>query len=223
MELIGQRTLDGLEAARLYTQACDSTPEQAVPLLMDVEALVEKNGQAHESLGRQFESLWRAESKPYALDWTLDRYAAASARYKALARRVADARGRAEAGQPLPPPEELGLLMPESFARRTRPYRCVEQPLAPDAAWTDPSATHRVGVVVRTGSVDRQELPVEVALPLSADLAGKPIRAFSRESGQQHREIPAQLDPSDQPQRVRLTFVLPGALAKGTEVPVLVR
>ncbi len=220
MELIGQRMLDGLEAARLYTGACDSTAEQAVPLLRDLEALVEKNRQAYESLGRQFETLWLAESKPYALDWTLDRYAGMVTRYEALARQVAEAHGKAEAGQPLSPPEDLGLLMPESFARRTRPYRCVDQPLAPDAAWAEPSALHRVGVVVRAGSVDRHELPVEVALPLSAELAAKPIRAFSHKSGGPPQEIPAQLDPSEQPPRTRLTFVLPGPVAKGTEVPV---
>jgi hypothetical protein len=77
-----------------------------------------------------------------------------------------------------------------------------------------------VGVLVRAGTVDRHELPVKVAVPLSADLAGKPIRGFIHESGRQDREIPAQLDPSDKPQHVRLTFVLPGPLANGTELPV---
>ncbi len=220
MELIGRRALDGLEAARLYTQASDASPRDAVGPLSEVEELVEKNRRAYESLGREFQRLWLAESKPYALDWTLDRYASAVARYEKLAGQLAEARKKAEKGEPLPPPEELGLLVPEAFARRARPHETVETPLEPEAPWTEPSATHRVGIVVRAGSADRFELPVAVAVPLPGELASKPVRAFCRLPDGELQEILAQLDPSDKPDRTRVTLVIPGKMPKGTEAAV---
>jgi len=217
MELIGQRMLDGLEAARLYTRACEVPAQEALPLLTKVEELVKKNRDAYEAFGRQFERLWLAESKPYALDWTLDRYANTVKRYDELAAQLAAAREKAASGEPLPHPEELGLLVPEAFARRARPYEMIDAPLEPDAPWADASATHRVGLVVRAGSVDRFELPVAVAVPLPADLAEKPVRAFCRLAATEPREILAQLDPSDKPNRTRLTMLIPDLLAKNGE------
>ena len=224
MELIGRRMLDGLEAARLYTLACDSSPQEAMPLLKQVEALVLENRDAHENLGREFEALWLAESKPYALDWTLDRYAAVVKRYDDLARQLAEAQDRLQAGDKLRRPEELGLLLPEAFARRARPSETIDSPLEPHAPWSCESATHRVGVIVRAGSADRFELPVAVNLELPEDLASKPILAFRRQPGADHKaeEIPAQLDPSDKPNRTRLTLLIPEGIAKDAEAVIQV-
>lgn len=222
MELIGQRMLDGLEAARLYTKACDVPPQEALTPLTEAESLVKRNRDAHEALAREFERIWLAESKPYALDWTLDRYATAVKRYEELAGRLEQARKKAASGQALPRPEELGLLVPETFGRRARPSDTIDSPLDPDAPWAEPSATHRVGVVVRAGPVDRFELPVAVALPLSNELAAKAVRAFlapgSPDAGP--REILAQLDPSDKPSRTRLTLMIPGLIAKGSQASI---
>jgi hexosaminidase len=115
MELIGQRMLDALKAAELYSQAYEvaaKDKEKAASLLVEAEKLVHTNGDAHEALGREFSRLWLAESKPYALDWTMQRYADVVKRYDDLAARLADARKKAEAGEPLPRPEELGLALP---------------------------------------------------------------------------------------------------------------
>ncbi|OHB66630.1 MAG: hypothetical protein A2V70_00830 [Planctomycetes bacterium RBG_13_63_9] len=110
MQRIGQRMLDGLEAAEAYAGACEATDkQQALSLLAKADALVRTNRDAHEALGRQFQQLWLAESKPYALDWTMQRYAKAVQWYDDLAGRLAEARKNAEVGKPLPPPEELGL------------------------------------------------------------------------------------------------------------------
>jgi hypothetical protein len=78
MELIGQRMLDGLEVARLREQASKGPAGEARPLLEKAEKLVRKNRDAHDALGRQFAALWLSESKPYGLDWTMQRYAAAA-------------------------------------------------------------------------------------------------------------------------------------------------
>jgi len=112
MELIGQRMLDGLQVAEAYTQAhqlAGKDKEKALSLLAEAEKLVRANRDAHEALGQEFRRLWLAESKPYALDWTMRRYADMVKRYDDLAGSLADARKKAEAGATLPRPEELGL------------------------------------------------------------------------------------------------------------------
>ncbi|OHB81766.1 MAG: hypothetical protein A2W31_07445 [Planctomycetes bacterium RBG_16_64_10] len=112
MELIGQRMLDGLQAAQLYTQACQqSSTDRAAALLTEAAALVTKNRQAHELLGHRFEQLWLRESQPYALDWTMRRYHEMVKRYDDLSGRLADAQRALQAGQPLPPPEQVGLAL----------------------------------------------------------------------------------------------------------------
>jgi hexosaminidase len=194
MELIGQRALDGLEAARLYTQAADPPPAEAAPLVARVESLVRTNRDAHEALGRQFEVLWRRESKPYALDWTMSRYAAAVQWYDAMAGKLADARAMAEAGRTIPRPEDLGLVLPEAFPRRARPYQVLDAALAAETPWHEPAATHRLGMVVRAGSAERRELPLEVLVALPEELAAGPVRAFCLLPGREPQEIAVQLD-----------------------------
>ncbi len=115
MELIGQRMLDGLATAEAYGQAYEvasKDKEEALSLLGKADKLVRRNRDVHESLGREFKRLWLAESKPYALEWTMRRYTNVVKRYDSLAGRLADARRRAEAGKPLPRPEELRLALP---------------------------------------------------------------------------------------------------------------
>jgi hypothetical protein len=113
MELIGQRMLDGLAAARAYAEAVQ-TPGKDVKLakLAEAEQLVRRNRDAHEALGKEFARIWTSESKPYALDRTMNRYANVVKWYDDLATRLADARRKAEAGEPLPKPAELGLALP---------------------------------------------------------------------------------------------------------------
>ena len=220
MELIGQRMLDGLEATLVYHQACGLAPQDALPLLAKVEALVRKHRDAHEALGKQFQSLWLAEAKPYALDWTMRRYAGAVEWYEELAARLSAARAAAEAGQPLPLAEQIGLPMPDSFARRSWPHQTVPSPLSPDAPWAEPSATHRVGLVVQAGAVDRHELPIEMDLALPLGAESKPVRAFWHAAGAPPQELLAQLDPSEKPHKTRLTLLLPGPLAAKTQAAV---
>jgi hypothetical protein len=232
MELIGQRMLDGLEAARLYTQAYDGPAVEVAPLLAKVEALVRTNRDAHEAFCREFAALWLKESKPYALDGTTKRYAAAIARYDGLLKKLADARKRLEERKPLPRPEDLGLVLPQAFPRYLRPGDLVASPLAPATPWADSTASHRLGLIVRSRAVDRFELPVEVAVTLPAEVAAKPVRAFCSLPGGQAEEIPAQLDPGrmgfqpvqdgleSRPTRPRLVLLIPGRIPKGSQATV---
>jgi hypothetical protein len=113
MERIGQRMLDGLEATRLYAEAGGQSAPQAAATLAKVESLVRANRDAYEALGEQFQQLWLNESKPYALDWTMARYASTKKWYDELLARLADARKKADAGQALPSPDTIGLVMPK--------------------------------------------------------------------------------------------------------------
>ncbi|MCR4415263.1 MAG: family 20 glycosylhydrolase [Thermoguttaceae bacterium] len=220
MERIGQRMLDGLEAARLYDRARQGKPHDALPLLEQVEALVRTNRDAHAALGKQFAAIWLSESKPYGLDWTMARYERTVKGYDDLLARLAKARRAAESGKPLPSPEEVGLVLPEAFARRARPKEAVAAPLAPETPWAEPAATHRLGLVVRAGTADRHELPVEVEVALPPELASRPVRAFCTLPGAAAQEVLAQVDPAERPGKYRLVVLLPGRLAKGAQATI---
>ncbi len=219
MELMGQRMLDGLEAGRLYEEVRQGSAE--LSKLAQVEGLIRKNRDAHEVMGRQFAALWLSESKPYALDWTLSRYTNAVNDYEVLLQKLKKAR-LAAPGQPLPTAEELGLAVSKPSLRGVRPGEISAEPLSPDLPWAELSATHRLGLVVRAGAVDRFDLPLEVELALSADLVAKPVRAFLIRSGEAPREILAELDPLGSKANARLILLLPGLLPRGTEAPVQV-
>jgi hexosaminidase len=218
MEFIGQRMLDGLEAAQLYEQARQTTPE--VSKLAQAERLIRKNLDAYERIGQQFAALWLSENKPYALDWTLGRYTNAVNECGVLLRKLETARLAAAAGQSLPPADELGLAAPKPLFRRVRPAESAPAALAPELPWADPSATHRLGLLVRAGAVDRFDLPLEIELALPVDLAAKPVRAFLIRTNEAPREILAQFDRLDSPGKTRLILMLSGPLTHGTEAPV---
>ncbi len=113
IELIGQRMLDGLEAAQTYTEAINAIgKDNKLAKLAKAEQLVRRNRDAHETLGKEFARIWHSESKPYALDRTMNQYVAVAKRYDDLVARIADARKKVEAGAPLPKPSELGLALP---------------------------------------------------------------------------------------------------------------
>ena len=222
MERIGQRMLDGVEIAETCARACEVPVAEGVPLLAKAEQLARANRDAHEALGQEFRRLWLRESKPYALDWTMRRYEAVVRRYEDLADRLAEARAKAAAGKPLPRPEELGVSLPEVYGRRTRPDAVVAAPLAPDAPWAEPGATHRIGLVVSAGGVDRADLPLEVDVRLPGKLASEPVRAFCSVGGEVPREVAAQVEPAEEAGKTRLVCLVPGTVPKGTDATVWV-
>lgn len=228
MEWIGRRMRDGLEAARSYEALWEaasrpgSPPGAAVDPLAGLEQLVQKNREECAALGRQFAALWLAESKPYALDWTLQRYTNAVSGYDDLLKKLAAARASAAAGRPLPAPEEIGLFIPKPLSRQARPARTISEPLAAETPWADPAATHRLGLIIRAGAADRVDLPVEVELALPEALAAKPARAFWLPANQEPRELLAQLDPLGGHGKSRLVLILPGPLKQGAEARVQV-
>ncbi len=220
MELIGQRMLDAIEAVECYAEAYGAPREKASKLLARAEDLVHANREAHAALAPRFKQLWLAESKPYALDRTMDRYAALDERFKNLEDRLAAARKLLEAGKPLPPPEQVGLAEPSRYTRRRRPSKIESTPLAPKAAWAVPAAGYRLGISIGAGSAARVRLPVSIDVDLPPELADKAVRAFASVGQSPPSEIPVQLDAADKPAKRRLTLVMPGPIAKGAVASV---
>ncbi len=216
MEFIGQRMLDGLEVCKAYTEAAGLSPSEALPLVEDVFAQAVLTRLTYDNLGQRFAELWLAESKPYLLDKTLDRYREAAKRYEDLAARLAAVSEDLAAGKPAPSPKTIGLALPDHFSRRTRPHKVLDQPLSSDAPWADTSATHRLGLIVKAGNVDRFELPAEVDVRLPSELASKPVRAFLSTGGTELLEIPAQLDALDKQDDRRLSLMIPTLIPKGS-------
>lgn len=214
MEVMATRGLNALEVARLYRAAYDGSPREAGPLLEQAEQLVRRDRAVHADLGRRFSALWLAENKPFSLDRVMARYAATDAWCEKLAQRLADARGKAQAGQTLPAPEDINLAE-GPLLRRVRAHAIHAEPLDPTLAWEEPSASHRFAVVVDAGVTARTELPVEIDVALPAALSARPIRAFCSVGKGAAREMLAQLDRAETPGKSRLTLVVPGPLPKG--------
>lgn len=216
MEWIGRRMLGGLSAARLYTKTWEdnSDREKTAAALEQIEAHVRMYRDATVGLGKVFSATWLSESKPHALDAVMARYAAAVKRYDDLLARLRAARQALP--KRLPRPEEIGLALPEAFARRARPQAVQEAPLA--GPWAVPGANHRFGLTIRIGNVHRSELPVEVELALPADLAKLPVRALATVAGREPAEVLAQIDAEGN--KHRLIVVLPGPLPAKSEATV---
>ena len=222
MELIGQRVLDAQAAAAAYRKACEATGSDAEAQLANAEALMRKCRDAHRLLGEGFRELWVRENRPYMLNAIMSLYAKAAAAYDSRLERLASARACLRVGKPLLSPAEVGLAPLELGLRSTHPEQVVAMPLDPATTWLDTSATHRVGLVIHTGSAERVDLPVEVDIVLPPDLASRPVRGFARTGMTGIKEIPAQLDPGTEPGHGRLVLALNGLLPKQTEVPVWV-
>jgi hypothetical protein len=218
MEVIGQRMLDGVQASQAYEQFRRNPAD--LSSLAQAEQITLRNREAHEGLGRRFAQLWSAESKPYALDWTMNRYAETVAQFDKLLDRMRTLREAVATRQGTPTAEELGLATPKP------PFRCVQPnipttpPLAPESPWAEPSASHRMGLVVRRSTEAGLDLPVEVEVTLPPDLVAKPVRAFLIRSNEPSAEILAQLEALDSSNKARLVLVLPGASTRGPEALV---
>ena len=217
MEQLGQRMLDGLEVLDAYQAALAAPPQDAVTQIARIEALARRSRDANQSLGREYQRLRQRQSKPFALDWVMRRYQRMAQQFDDLLVRLAAARKVAAEGGELPLPAQIGLVTPEQFARCTLPHHMRQTPLAATAAWADPSATHRLGIVVEAGKTARYELPIELDLALPEGLRSRPVRAFWLRDGAA-REIVAQLDRKGRASR--LTLVIPGPISAGRRAEV---
>ena len=190
--------------------------EDGPAFLATAEELVRSNRDAHATLGREFDRLWRTENKPYALKSVTDRYAALGRRGSIGCRAAGRRRGGTPRRAGRCPARTSSGLDRRRLARRTRPQKIVPEPLEPEAAWEEPAATHRLGLTVGAGIVDRFDLPVELDVRLPTVCAASPVPAFLPDGRCRAGEILAQLDPLGPPAKARLVLLLPGRLAKGS-------
>jgi hypothetical protein len=112
-ELYVQRELDPLEAATAYREAAQAERDRAVARISRTEAALRRAREAHDALAKRFAELWRRENKPYAPDWTLNRYRAALKKYDGVLDRLACARATARVGHLTPAPADIGLEVVE--------------------------------------------------------------------------------------------------------------
>ncbi len=110
MELLEQRMVDGVEAANNYAEAVAAADKDTrLAKLAVAERLAVRNREAHRALGEEFARLWHTESKPYAIERSMNQFAALVKWYDDLALKLTDARKQAEAGKPLPSSTAIGL------------------------------------------------------------------------------------------------------------------
>lgn len=112
IEQVALRWQDAATMAGLYDEATRLPAPQAIPKLQLARTLARQQAQAHNELKQQFEKLYLAENRPYALDWSTKRYDEKIAQYDGLAQKLDELAATLKAGTPLPPPETLGLAIP---------------------------------------------------------------------------------------------------------------
>ena len=214
IEWLALRRLNALEMVRLYEAAYDGPASQAGPFLERAAKIARENAERQAALGNRFAELWLAENKPHALDWTQKRYAAFTADYELYANRLEAAHGALSEGRPLPAPEQIGMAS-WTGGRRSRPQAKLSTTLESSLSWEDTTATHRFELAIDAGRHARRELPVEIDLSLPDSVARRPIRAFCTISPDPPKEVLAQLDPSGDGNRARLTLFVPGPIPEG--------
>lgn len=215
MEEIGQRMLDAAEAIEIYERAYNGTPEQAAPALTAIADLVRKHQKITEELRREYELLWNQQNRPYALGHPNALATNLISQYEQILKRLKEAEQLVAAGKGLPSPARIGLAA-EAVGRRTWADQELDKPLMPEAPWAEPSASHRLGLTISAGNIERSDLPIELDLSLPEELRTKPVRAFCAVGGAA-QEIPAQL-VSKGAVRTRLVLMIPGPIPAQAQV-----
>ncbi len=221
LELIGRRTLDGVQAAEHYQSAYEQHGLAAAGQLEQARRLIEQDGRLHRAMAERFAELWRRENRPYALDVPMQRYQQVIAQYDDLATKLAAAQRSLEAGQPLPAPGEIGLELRELSRRPTRVHRVEVAPLQPEAPWMLPGS-HRLGLVLNPSAFDRMDVPIELLVPLPPEATRNGVRALACIADGKPIELPAQLDAAGDSGMYRLTTVVTGALPRDARVVIQV-
>lgn len=114
IELRAQRELDRLDAAVALRDANAAAPDEALRLLAKSEASLRRSRDEYQALSQRFAELWQRENKPFALDWTLQRYRNACKKYDGVLSKLRAAQEALKAGGQLPPAREIGLELVET-------------------------------------------------------------------------------------------------------------
>ncbi len=111
MKLMATRSLDFLDAAEAYEQACQLVPssDETAILVLKAGVTVHLIREAHARLMEEYGGLWFLESKPYALDVVDKRFKTLIALYDSLGENLETAIHAQAAGKRLPLPSEIGF------------------------------------------------------------------------------------------------------------------
>lgn len=107
---LAERKRDAAEMVGRYESAQKGSAKEADAFFAWHERLLLDRQRQTEDFCKRFSNLWLAENKPYALDWTTNRYKAMGSRFEKLAKQLAEARRDVAAGRPLPTAKALGLV-----------------------------------------------------------------------------------------------------------------
>jgi len=115
MKLMATRSLDFLDAAEAYEQACQLVPssDETATLVRKARASVHRIREAHARLMEEYGKLWFLENKLYARDVVEKRFRTLIALYGSLRENLEAAVRAQAAGKRLPSPSEIGFGTPK--------------------------------------------------------------------------------------------------------------
>ncbi len=217
MERIALRMSEGLECAEAYQKAVESRdPAEKAELIRKALQLVSKNRLAHQKLGEEFARIWNSESRPYALDWTMNKYKHLDEWYAKLESDLQKAAESAGKNEEIPMPEDLGIGFPGDSVRKTKPDARQKAAIGDEFAfakkWLLDNASFRIGMSLEAGDCDRIEQPIELDIPFSEEvrsqIEGGPVRGFWITENAA-LEVPAQIRFSDSAKSGRFASIVP--------------
>ncbi|MFV1981300.1 MAG: glycoside hydrolase family 20 zincin-like fold domain-containing protein, partial [Rhodothermia bacterium] len=122
MSGIRQRMLAAATAYRDASLIQRTDRDRAIELLNSALEAVRENREAVSAITAEYRAMWLRENRPYALDWTTDRFEYQEAAFADVERRLRRAIDRFEEGAFLPPPSEVRLAISESKGRYFREW-----------------------------------------------------------------------------------------------------
>jgi len=115
MKLMATRRLDFFAAAEAYEQAGKAVAkgEKAEPSIQNALQVLTTVRDEHAASKERYRELWLRENRPYALDWTLNKFDKYIAEYDKRIAKLQEALAAAREKRPLPSTNEIGLQIVE--------------------------------------------------------------------------------------------------------------
>lgn len=217
VKLLATRLNNLIDAAELYEQASYliADKQDIQPLIAKAIILLREARDEHSRLKEQCSVLWLKEARIYAYDWNVGSYDGLIKYYDGLISKLENAEKTYKEKGILLSAGDVGLEIIEKGVWRTRPDRIASEPLLTDAAWSEPAFKKRIGIVIESGNVDRQNQPVEVDLPLTTILTKKIKLVEVSEDGANQTTVLCQTEPAGD--KTRLIFLTPGEMHQNSK------
>jgi hypothetical protein len=219
LKIIATRQIEFLNAAEKYGQAqalAVKYPAQAAVCLSQAAEIVKNIRDQHIALKTRFSDLWNKENKPYALDSALATYDNLIKKYDATLSSISMAKASLKDKGAFQSAREVGMdITQDSPPRSTKPTTVAAEQLKPKAAWADDAFTKRIGITIHGADSDRSDIPIEISLPIGADLSDR-ARLFELDKGT-GVQTPVLSQMRTDNRKKLLLFLAKGRLPKGTD------